>query len=70
MSNITGLLPEGINLQTVLTALPSEEATTNLRSSVTNNFPDSDTVNTGIQTVLDNIPQEALGAAGNILTNL
>ena len=72
-------LPEGINVQTVLAALPAEEASTNLRSSVSDN---RDTINTGIQTVLDNIPEDALGtvldsipedalgAAGNLLTNL
>eukprot|EP00092_Neocalanus_flemingeri_P044818 GFUD01049824.1.p1 GENE.GFUD01049824.1~~GFUD01049824.1.p1 ORF type:complete len:190 (+),score=53.48 GFUD01049824.1:58-570(+) len=68
VANLT--LPEGLNFQTVVAALPSEEATTNLRSSVADNLPSTDTINMGIQTVLDNIPDDAIGAAGNLLTNL
>merc|ERR1712106_1096003 len=40
-ANLT--LPEGVNLQSLLTALPAEEASTNLRSSVADNIPDRDT---------------------------
>jgi len=60
-------LPQGVNLDTLLAALPAEEAATNLRSSVDAN---RDTINSGIQTVLDNIPENALENAGNILNNL
>merc|ERR1711892_97996 len=67
-ANLT--LPEGVNLQSLLSALPAEEASTNLRSSVTDNIPDRDTINTGIQTVLDIIPENALDTAGSLLTNL
>ena len=60
-------LPQGVNLDTLLAALPAEEAATNLRSSVDAN---RDTINSGIQTVLDNIPENALENAGNLLNNL
>merc|ERR1740137_315474 len=67
-ANLT--LPEGVNLQNLLSVLPAEEASTNLRSSVADNIPDRDTINTGIQTVLDIIPENALDTAGSLLTNL
>merc|ERR1712128_275525 len=67
-ANLT--LPEGGNLQSLLSALPAEEASTNLRSSVADNIPDRDTINTGIQTVLDNIPENALDTSSSLLTNL
>merc|ERR1719402_1917166 len=60
-------LPQGVSLDSVLAALPAEEASNNLRSSVDAN---RDTINNGIQTVLDNIPDDAVERAGNILNNL
>ena len=52
-------LPDGFDLQTLLEALPNEE-----------DIPDSETINTGIQAVVDNIPEDAVEVAGNLLTNL
>jgi len=63
-------LPEGVDVQTVLDTLPTEEAGNNLRSAVVNNIPDTDTINNGIQTLVENIPEDAIDQAANLLTNL
>merc|ERR1712215_368685 len=63
-------LPEGVDVQTVLDTLPTEEDGNNLRSAVVNNIPDTDTINNGIQTLVENIPEDAIDQAANLLTNL
>merc|ERR1712215_624906 len=63
-------LPEGVDVQTVLDTLPTEEDGNNLRSAVVNNIPDTDTINNGIQTFVENIPEDAIDQAANLLTNL